>query len=287
MDFCFNCGGKTDQDWVFCRACGSVLDDTETDQSAATGPPAASTPKIELISRGWDVVDVETVKLPADPLAGNEISPGPLPSGTIEISADDITVVNTDEEDAPADEPADESAAEPATPQDPWDHLRPHGEMPPLQHRVTIPARVSQVAALVAAVSALAAAAIHFFLNTRLDAFSDGLVSAGTVDDVELVADISLAVVAALILVAVAAVGLWLFRIRPMADARPGKAGLVALLSLLGGIGVVATSFAIKKETVTEAIAANSLIVLGLALVLTACLVTIRTVQRIELEDPT
>lgn len=278
MDFCFNCGGKTDPDWVFCRSCGSVLEDDDIGELPVPAESSqGAAPKVELISRGWDVVDVDTVRLPADPLESDELSAGPLPSGTIEVSAGDITVVAQSE----STEPAQEAPVSP----DPWDHLRPHGEMPPRQHYVTIPGRIGQVTVLLAAVAAVAAAGVHFFLNTRLDALSKGTISAAAVDDVELIADISLAVVAALLAVAGVALGWWLIRVRSTADLRPGKAGIATILSLLAGIAVVATSFAIKKDTVTEAIAANSLIVLGLGLVLTSCVAAARTVQRIDLEE--
>jgi hypothetical protein len=277
MDFCFNCGGKTDPDWVFCRACGGVLEDAAVEEVAEPVSTSSGAPKVELISRGWDVVEVDTVELPADPLE-EDVSPGPLPPGAIEVAAGDITVVEIAEDPEPAEAPA--------APVDPWDHLRPHGEMPPLQRRVTISGRIGQVMVLLAAIAALAAAGIHFFLNTRLDAFADGSVSASAVDDIEMAGDISLAVLAGLIFLAAATLGVWMLRTRATSDFRPGKAGLVALLSMVAGVGVVAASFVVRKETVTEAIAANSLIVLGLGLVMTACLATVRTVERIDRKEP-
>ncbi len=302
MDYCFNCGDKTDPDWVFCRSCGSALEDNETDDLAI---PASGTtaPTVELISRGWDEI-VDTIEAPADPLEGNEISPGPLPPDTIEVTVEDITVVEADVAEEPVEEPVEdpveESVEEPANetgtteeqetelekPTDQWDHLRPHGELPPLQRQVTVPGRVGQALALLTALAALVAAGLHFFLNTRLDAFSNGELSARAVDDVELIADMSLVVVAGLAVISALGLGFWLIRSRPEADLRPGKAGIVALVSFLAGVAVVTTSFIIKKETVTEAIAANSLIVLGLGLLMTACLATVRTVDRIDRKEP-
>ena len=62
MDFCSNCGSSTDPDWVFCRSCGAGLDGPGDDPEAARPMTQATKPKVELISRGWDVVDVETVE---------------------------------------------------------------------------------------------------------------------------------------------------------------------------------------------------------------------------------
>ena len=282
MDFCFNCFTKTDPDWVFCRSCGSALEESNGEDLAAPIPQSGAAPKVELISRGWDEV-VDTVEAPADPLEDDDVSPGPLPPGAVEISVDDITIVaaDADEDD---DEPA--QAAEPPVHVDPWDHLRPHGELPPLQRRVSLAGRVGQTMVLITALAALAAAGLHFFLNTRLDAFGNGRVSAQAVDDVELVADMSLLVVAGLAILAAMALGWWMIKAFSTSDFRPGKAGIVALLAFVAGVAVVATSFAVKKETVTEAIAANSLIVLGLGLLMTACLATVRTVDRIDRKEP-
>ena len=139
---------------------------------------------------------------------------------------------------------------------------------------------------LLTAFAALVAAGLHFYLNTRLDAFGSGQATAQAVDDVEVVADMTLLVVGALTGLAAIALGIWLLRSRGTLDMRPGKAGIVALLSFVAGIAVVTLSFIVKKETVTEAIAANSLIVLGLGLLMTACLATVRTVERIDRKEP-
>ncbi len=295
MDFCFNCGGKTDPDWVFCRSCGSALEEGEGEDLSVAVPQSGGVPKVELISRGWDEV-VETVEVPADPLEGDEISPGPLPPDTIEVTVDGITVIETDVT-ADESEAGEEAAAEvdvaeelaepePSVPSDPWDHLRPHGELPPLQRQVSLPGRVGQTFVLLTAFAALLAAGLHFYLNTRLDAFSDGQATAQAVDDVEMVADMTLLVVAGLTFLAALALGVWVLRSRGTRDMRPGKAGIVAVLSFVAGIAVVTVSFIVKKETVTEAIAANSLIVLGLGLLMTACLATVRTIERIDRKEP-
>ncbi len=295
MDFCFNCGGKTDPDWVFCRSCGSALEESEGEDLAIPIPQSGGVPKVELISRGWDEV-VDTVEVPADPLEGDEVSPGPLPPDAIEVTVDSITVIETDvtADESDVDEEVDEATdgaeeaafTEPVVPPDPWDHLRPHGEMPPLQRHVSLPGRVGQTLVLLTAFAALLAAAVHFYLNTRLDAFGNGEATAQAVDDVEVVADMTLLVVAGLTVLAALALVVWLIRSKGTRDLRPGKAGIVALLSFVAGIAVVTVSFIVKKETVTEAIAANSLIVLGLGLLMTACLATVRTIEHIDREEP-
>ena len=289
MESCFNCGKAIDPDWVFCRACGSDLvgdlaADVDGDEVAAAAAGTTS-PKVELISRGWDEV-IETVEAPADPFDDDAISSGPLPAGAVEVTVDDITVVETVEAGSSAEEPVEEPADEPATPADPWDHLRPHGELPPLQRYVSIPGRVGQILVLLAAIGALASAGIHFFLNIRLESFSAGNTTADRIDDIELIADWSLAGVIGLVAIAAIALAVWWLRSRSERDFRPGKAGLVALLAFISGAAVTGASFAVKKETVNEAIAANSLIVLGLGLLMTACLAVVRTVDRIDRREP-
>ena len=277
MDFCFNCGGKTDPDWVFCRACGSSLEENSVNDLVAAPAVPGSTPKVELISRGWNEV-IETVEVPADPLADDDGTQNPVSPGAVEVTVDDITVIETVEEEEPA--PARPAAV------DPWDHLRPHGDLPPLQRYVTLPARVGQALVLLAALAALSAAGIHFYLNTRLDAFRDGGVSARLIDDIEVVADMSLLVAGGFLLIAGIVLIWWLVRTWPTGDFRPGKGGVVALISLIAGIALIGGSYALETQTVTEAIAVNSLIVLGLGLIMTACLATVRTIERIDRKEP-
>ena len=103
MDFCNKCGSKTDPDWVFCRSCGNSLDDGgPAAGESAQSTPIPTVPKVELISRGWDVVDVETVEIkaidvttadvPGDPLTDDDVVPAMAP-GSVEISLDDVTIV--------------------------------------------------------------------------------------------------------------------------------------------------------------------------------------------------
>lgn len=279
MDFCFSCGSKTDPDWIFCRSCGRGLDESADLVETEPVSTPAGTPKVELISRGWDdVVDIDTVQLPIDPL--DEPLAAPLRGEAIEVTVDSVTVTEETED---IDEP--EMAQEPVS-VDPWDHLRPHGELPPLRNRTTTPARTSQIALLVVAISALAAAALRFYLNTRLDGFGAGRVTAQSVDDITMVADVGLLVMAGLAVVAAATLIWWFTMARATADFHPGPAGVVALGSAIAGAALVATFFFLEQDTVAAGLAANSLIIIGLGLVMTSCLATVRTVGRIDLEKP-
>ncbi len=274
MDFCFHCGHKTDPDWVFCRACGSALED---DADLAVPVQNAGTPKVELISRGWDEEIVETIEVSDDPLTDEEVTPAPVPPGGIEIKVDDITVIEaTDADPAP----------DPVEPPDPWNHLRPRGELPPLRHHVTRPGRVGQALALLAALGALSAAAIHFYLNTQLNAFSDGTATARTIDDLRAIADMSLIVAASLVLVAAGGLSWWAYRSLPGAYFRRGQGGTVAFGALVAGVGLVGWSLLVDADSLTRAIGTNSLIVLGLGLVMAACLAAVRAVDRIDRREP-
>ena len=275
MDFCFKCGHKTDPDWVFCRACGSVLEEDAAD--LAVPASTSATAKVELISRGWDDQVVETREVDDDLLDDDEIVSSPVPPSGIEIKVDDITVV-----DAPTDAPA----PDPVAPPDRWDHLRPHGELPPLRHHVTQPGRVGQVMVLLAAFGALSAAVIHYYLNTRLSAFSAGGVPAHTIKDLQAIADMSLIVASLLVALAVVGLGWWAYRSQLDVDFRPGQGGIVAVGALVAGVGLVAWALLLDASNVAEAIGINSLIVLGLGLVMAACLAAVRTVDRIDRKEP-
>jgi len=279
MDFCFNCGRKTDPDWVFCRSCGSALDDEGAD--LAVPASAAGAPKVELISRGWDDQVVETIEVDGAATTDDDLAPPRVPPGGVEITVDEITVI-----DAPEEAPEEVATREPAAPPDPWDHLRPHGELPPLRRQVTLPGRIGQALVLLAALGALTAAAIHFYLNTRLNAFAEGRATAQTVEDLRMIADMSLIVAAGLMAVAAAAMGWWTYRSRTDADFRPGQAGILAVGTLITGSALVGWALTLDRSTVTEAIGVNSLVVLGLGLVMTACLAAVRTVERIDRKEP-
>lgn len=275
MDECFSCGSKTDPDLAFCTNCGVALGIPETATNVVPISGPTGVPKVELISRGWDVVDIDTADLPADPLEDDDLA-APLRLGTVEITVDNITVVE---------ETGGEVTADPPAPTDSWDHLRPHGEMPPLRDRTTVPARASQIATLMVALSAIAAAGIRFYLNTLIEAFGKGEVSAQAVTDIEVVADMGLLVMAILAAVTAGTSTWWVTRAHETANFKPGPAGIVALISAVAGIAIVVTFFLIEVETVSEAIAANALIVLGLGLLMAACLATVRTIGRIDLEE--
>lgn len=284
MDFCNDCGQTTDPDWVFCRSCGSTLDAPESSAAAVATP--SGPPRVELISRGWDVVDVEPVEeLPADPLH-EDIVPDLAP-GTIEVAVDNLTVVGHPDA-IPADtddEPDGNDAVPEALDTDRWDHLRPHGEIPGVTEATTLPARTSRVAILIVALGALIAAGIRFFLNTRLEAFGEGSISARALNDVETAADVALLVVAGLALIAGGILIWWLTRVKGRSRFRPGPAEVIALVAGVSGIALIAIFMALEQDSVTTAIAANSLVVLGLGMVMAACLATVRSVTRIEFED--
>jgi hypothetical protein len=279
MDFCNECGQTTDPDWVFCRSCGYALDAPEIEApAAAVGSPEP--PKVELISRGWDVVDVDAIDTPTDPLL-DDPSAAPLPPGAIEVSVDNVTVVEQ-----PQDIPPTPAEAQRPEATDKWDHLRPHGQIPGVSETTTLPARLSRIAVSLVALGALLAAAAHFYLNTRLDAFRRGSVSARAVDDVEMVADVSLLVVAGLAVVAGVALIWWLAKTRGGARFKPGPVEIISLAAGVCGIALVGTFVSLSQDSVTAAIAANSLVILGLGLIMLGCLALVRSVTRIEFESP-
>ena len=275
MDFCFNCGHTTDPDWVFCRACGSALEDDAAD--IAVPVQNAGAPKVELISRGWDDQVIETIEIGDDQVTDDEVAPAPVPPSGIEIKVEDITVIEAPEA-APT--------PDPLSPADPWNHLRPRGELPPLRHHVTRQGRVGQGLVLLAALAALSAAAIHFYLNTQLNAFSDGTVTARTIDDLRTIADMSLIVAGTLLVLAAVGLGWWAYRSLPGTHLRLGQGGVVAIGALAAGTGLVVAALLLDADSVTQAIGTNSLIVLGLGLVMAACVAAARTVDRIDRREP-
>lgn len=274
MSTCIACGAEIDPGWNACRLCGRAIEFNELTPSTASAEPG-SEPQVELISREWNVVEVDGDEVSPDAFEVDEAPP--LAPGSIEVSVDGVAVVATDQ-----DEPEDgEEDTEPAIPSDPWAHLRPHGEMPPLVRRVSIAARTVQALAVTTALVTLGAGAVHFYLNTQLGALSRGEASRATISDLELAADVSLLVVAGLVVLTLAAFTWWRWRVRKT-GIRNGKAGAVALLSLVAGIAVVATFHTLRQDTITEGIAANSLIILGLGLLLAAALVVAPTVGRLD-----
>lgn len=300
MDFCNKCGSQTDTDWVFCRSCGNSLD--SRDIEAATAPqaiPNQTAPKVELISRGWDIVDVDTVDLPADPLQENDVV-APLAPGTIEISIDDVTVIERSTEEevevdgaaaattetiTPEEQPVSDTPVEvpsPVDPADAWDHLRPHGQMPDVAEPARIPAQVSQILVLVAALAALVSSVIFLFANIELDRFASGKTSAGTATNIQSLAEMSLVALAVLGVIALAGVGWWMIKAFPVRGFRPGPAEFVALAALLGGTAMVLALAMSEPETVAGALTANSLVVLGLGLLMAAGLAAVRTISRID-----
>lgn len=287
MDFCSDCGQTTEPDWVFCRSCGYALDTPEIESPSTAAAKAAGPPKVELISRGWDVVDVDAIELPSDPLL-DEPTPTPLPPGAVEVSVDDITVIEQADDAAESAPAADDAAPAPVVLEDKdrWDHLRPHGQIPGVSEPTTIPARVSRIAVLLVALAAAVAVGVRFYLNAKLDAFGQGNVSARTVDDVEVVANFALIVVAAFAVLAAISLGWWVVKAKIGSRFRPGPAEYISLAAGLAGVALVVIFMILEQDSVTAAIAANSLVILGLGLVILACLAVVRSVTRIEFESP-
>ena len=296
MDFCNECGSKTDPEWVFCRACGSSLDASDVEAVAAQPIATGNSPKVELISRGWDVVDIEPAgeeaapPLPIDPMETDEVVL-PLDPDAVEISVDDVTVVarpaETEEpeadEEATSDPVGDTAVARDAS--DRWDHLRPHGVIPGISDPSRVPAKVSQMAVLSTALAALVSAVLYLFLNIQLDRFAAGNVSGGAVRDVRTVAEGSLLVVAGLGIVSLITFVWWTIKARPHHPLQFGLAGWIALPAWLGGAALVGFSALLEKATVADELTANSLIVIGLGLLMLAGLATIRSISRIVIRD--
>jgi len=272
MTICSHCGISIEPGLDACQSCGLVVA-RQNETSPGTVPGAGGSPQVELISRGWDVVDLDVQELPSDPLEEDDITGATLPPGTVEIAVDDISII-TDIEDEPP------RVRE--TSLDPWDHLRPKGEMPKLVRRASVPARIVQTLAVLTTLSALGAAAVHFYLNTQLEAFAEGRISEARISDIETVADISLIAVAGVVVAMVLGWLVWRRHIRTTYDPTAGKAGKVAMLAFVAGIGVTVGFYLLRGDTVTEGIAANSLIVIGLGLVAAASVLTGRIVSRIE-----
>jgi hypothetical protein len=272
MTICSHCGTAIEPGLDACQSCGMVVA-RQTETSRGTVPGDGSSPQVELISRGWDVVDLEVQELPSDPLGEDDVTGPTLPPGAVEIAIDDISIVTNTEEEPPQVREA---------PLDPWDHLRPKGEMPKLARRASVPARIVQTIAVLTTLSAVGAAAVHFYLNTQLEALADGRTSEARISDIETVADISLIVVAGVATAMVLGWLVWRWHIRTAYDPTAGKAGKVAMLAFVAGIGVTVGFYLLRGDTVAEGIAANSLIVIGLGLVTAASLLTGRTVSRIE-----
>lgn len=324
MDFCNKCGSKTGPDWVFCRSCGNPLDSPEIEAVTVQPIASANTPKVELISRGWDIVDVEETEaesgseLPTDPLGSDEIVT-PVDPDAVEISVDEVTVVARAKELAPADEGAGDVEGEPAIevepavegagevepavegepaiepamgvepavepPSDRWDHLRPHGKIPGINDPSRLPAKISQIAVLITAFSALVSAVLYLLLNIQLERFAAGDTSEEAVRDVRAVAEAGLLVLAGLAILSLIMLAWWMIKAHARNRLRPGLAGLIAVPALLGGSALVGYFALREKSTVADALTANSLIIVGLGLLMLASLAAIRTISRVEIRD--
>ena len=67
---------------------------------------------------------------------------------------------------------------------------------------------------------------------------------------------------------------------------RPGPAELISLAAGLSGVALITIFMVLDQDSVTAAIAANSLVILGLGLVMLGCLALVRSVTRIEFASP-
>lgn len=283
MEICSKCGATTIGE--NCHRCGNPLQLAEQLKEPASHESAS--PTVELISRGHDVVEIDAVEISGRVI--EDPAPPPVPPGGVEISVDDVTIITTHEE---AEEDTGEARVNPGTADqsfrpsraavggDRWDHLRPHGEMPKLARRVSVMARFVEAIAIVTALAGLGAAATHFYLNTRLEAAGRGTLAVTNLDDLEQIAEVSLLVVAGL--AAVAVLGLVLWKITGHSHGSAGRTGALAWIALVAGATVVTVFYLLRRETVTEAIAANALIILGLGLVVSAFVVLARLVDRLD-----
>jgi len=274
MSECITCGAEIDPGWNACRRCGRAIEFQDLSPSV-TGHEPQVEPQVELISRTWNVVEIDGVEVPTDALEAGEAPP--LSPGSIEVSVDGISITTTGS-DENANQPLD-TGAPVAT--DSWSHLRPHGEMPRRARRVSVSARVVQTLATITALVTLATGIMHFYLNTRIEALSRGDASPGSITDTERLADTGLLVVGGLIVLTALALAWWRWDVRET-GIRIGKASGVAGLCLIGGAAVVIAFRALRQETITESIAANSLIVLGLGLLIAAALIIAPTVSALD-----
>lgn len=295
MDFCNECGSRTESEWVFCRSCGNPLEAPEIEAVAAQPIVSNDSPTVELISRGWDVVDIEATALesdpvlPPDPMETNEVAI-PLDLDAVEVSVDEVTVVarpevvDVDDGEESVDSDIETEDALDAS-SDGWDHLRPHGHIPGVSDPSRVAAKVSQIAVLAAGFAALASAGVYVFFNIQLDRFATGDVSAGSIIDLRTVAEASILVLAALGILSLAMFVWWMIKASPRHSVGSRAAGWIALLAFLGGVALVAYFALQEKTTVADELTANSLIVIGLGLLMLAALSAIRMISRVEIRD--
>jgi hypothetical protein len=280
MTTCPNCGATTDIDLDSCQTCGRALLIYNPTAHPEVLPPGDTAPQIELISRGWSVVDVDATELPPDLSDGVDVSSPPLPPDSIEIAVDDISVIARGEED---DAPQAMEQPEPASvASDPWEHLRPKGEMPRLARRVSVRARVVETLAALTAVLAVTTGAALFFLNTRLQAVNEGSISADSISGIERAGNVGLIAVAAAAILTTLGWLIWRHNVYVTTSMRLGRTGNIALLAGLGVAIVIGSYYLLGDESVTQEIASNTIIILGLGLVATASILTMRLVEGVE-----
>lgn len=267
---CTHCDNAVASSWNYCAHCGSIGSDARavgiapqvvTTDGGTSHPMPGNVPKVELISRGWDIVDV-------DPIAEDPVAI-PIPAGAVEVVVDDITVVAGTE--TPQPEP-------PHT--DRWDHLRPHTQRPAALLRSPWPAVVAQMTLGLVAATAVVAASFRFYLNTRVDAFSAGRLAEDALSRTEDAAALSLYAVPIAITVTLIMLIGWLVRDRDRVSMRPGSAGRLAIGFGVVGIGLATAFSLLEPGAASRRIAANILIILGLGMLAVASLIAIRILQR-------
>jgi RNA polymerase subunit RPABC4/transcription elongation factor Spt4 len=267
---CSHCFNHIASSWNYCPHCGSIGSDARVvgaveNAAAAGGDPAppstGNAPKVELISRGWDIVDV-------DPVADDTVEV-PIPAGAVEVVVDDITVVTGP--DAP--EP---DTAHP----DRWDHLRPHAQHGPATVSTRLPIRIAQVLLALVAVSGIVAASFRFYLNTRVDALAAGEIGAQGLEGPEDAAALSLYVVPIAIVLTLLVVAAWFYRDRDLIPLPTGSSGRLAVGFAIAGIALAAGFHLLSPAAPSARIAANILVILGLGMIAGASVVAIRILHR-------
>jgi hypothetical protein len=135
---------------------------------------------------------------------------------------------------------------------------------------------------LLFSLSAIVTSMLHFYLNTRLESFSTGRVSYLVVEDAVRMADIGLIVTAGLGVTALGSLLWWMLKRDRTKSLRPGPAGIAAPLTTLAGGALIAWFYTNDHSTVSDALTANTFIILGLGLLAVTGLAVVRTLGRIE-----
>lgn len=310
MTFCTQCGAHTDPEWVHCRACGRDIDRRQTEPRTTFCTSCSATitsswfhcpecgtatelelsrrrqaptlvgteiepgavPRVELISRRWDVVDVTASEEPREPhlLPEPDLRP-PVPAGGVEITVDEISVT------AGAKDPADHLQL------DSWHHLRPaitHSAHPMAMGSTG--ARYAEVTTLLLGVAALVVAGVFLLWNVQLDEIGRGAPSVGSTwfGSAGALLTVILPLFAANAAIAIA----WWAR-RLDGPIRLGPAGVTAVAAATGGVLLSIAALSRRPATVAAQIEANGLAIVGLGLIMLACLAAVRAIGRVDWEQ--